>query len=653
MRNLTYDPYYHRPDYSDPYWKYGGENPRLDIQDTLMFRLLNTNITNFDLNLRNKLGIKDLESYLDIDSYDPSIFSLDLFSNYELLRGGTNSLVSYYGYDYTGKISNKKLNLKNFFSGGDLYAKDKYAIGAYEPIYFAFFLQDKFSISNLLFNVGLRLDYFNANQPVLKDPFLFRDAHTVADLQADKSWQKFKFPDNVGAGWIPYTEVADNDINTAPHKIVAYRDGKKWYNSYGQEIANPTADLGAGGPILREVADPEAPSKVSYDAFRNYKPQWSLMPRISFSFPVSTNSLFYAHYNIITIRPTNLQINPVAYLFITQYQNYTNIINNPNLRAQRSVDYEIGFRQKIGENAALNIGAYYSEKRDQVQSYLYQGIYPGKQYYSYENQDFGTVQGFMLEMTMRGTKNLTFRASYTLQFAKGTGSSAGSNIAIIASGQPNLRTLTNLSFDQRHRITANIDLRFDQGTYYNGPVTVKQKKGTDTKKEIRWFENAGATLLFSAGSGMPYSRSSIVYSTLGWGERTASQLKGSINGANMPWIFQCDLRIDKSFALNLASKKDKNESGNRKNKPGMLTVYLDFVNLFNIKNVQSVYQYTGNADDDGYLSSSLFQSFRTIEDALAFSMPVSTAENYYQMRIANPLNYTQPFRVYLGISFSF
>jgi outer membrane receptor protein involved in Fe transport len=413
---------------------------------------------------------------------------------------------------------------------------------------------------------------------------------------------------------------------------------------------DPTSYLGVGGPVLSNLPKEGDPSQASGSAFKKYVPQWSVMPRISFSFPVSTNSLFYAHYNIITIRPTNLQVDPVAYLYIDRYKNAGDIINNPNLRPYKSVDYEIGFRQKVGENAALNIGAYYSEKRDQIQSYRFTCAYP-KTYYSYENQDFGTVQGFMLEMTMRGTKNLTFRASYTLQFAKGTGSSSGSNLAIIASGQPNLRTLTNLSFDQRHRISANIDLRFDNGVNYNGPITVKQKKGTDTKKEIRWFENAGINLLLSAASGMPYSRAGRVFSELGWTGNAASQLQGSINGASTPWTFQCDLRIEKAFLLNLASKKDNNEGGKRNYKPGFLRVYLDFANLLNLKNVQSVYDYTGSAKSDGYLSSSLFQIYQA--SGVAFSMPFASAQNYYQMRIANPYNYTQPFRVYLGLEFSF
>jgi len=665
MRFLTYNDAYFPLNFDDAYWKSGPdgpiyaevypEYPWYEIYDTLMYNVA-PNLTNFDKNLRNFLGIKTEKQYLDVDSYDPRMLAsydeyggLSLFSNYELLNLGDN-IVSYNGFDYLGKKSNNKLNLEKFFDGKDFHASDKYCIGAFEPIYMGFYIQDKFSIQNLLFSLGLRVDYFNANQYVLKDPFLLRPAVTVKDLKGDKNWMDFTFPDNIGNDWIPYSSSADNDAS-APSGIVAYRNGKTWYNSQGQEVTDPTSYLGAGGPILKKAPAPDAISKVDGEAFVKYDPfPLSWMPRISFSFPVSTNSLFYAHYNIITVRPTNLQVNPIAYLFIQERQSPNSIISNPNLRPHKTVMYEIGFRQAVGEYAALNFGAYYNEIRDQVQSYRFTCAYPNT-YYSFENQDFGTTQGFVLGLTMRGAKNLSFRANYTLQFAKGTGSTAGSNLSIIASGQPNLRTLTNLNYDQRHNLSATVYLSFPQGAAYNGPKTYKQKKGTDTSKEIRWLENAGATLSFFAASGMPYSRSGIVYSVLGWGTRKDGQLKGNINGANQPWQFNCNLRLDKSFYLNLANKKEKTESGKPKNKPGALTFVLDFQNLLNLKSAISVYDYTGRPDTDGYLTSSLFIS--AIQDGYILSMPANSARNYYSMYIANPFNYNTPFCVTLGIEFSF
>ena len=593
--------------------------------------------TNFDRNLRTALGLNPTGTdWIDLDNLDPNTFDLSMFSAEELFNGG-NTYISYYGYDYTGsKKTRTKTNIEQFFTE-EVNGEKTYKVGAYEPIYMAMYIQDKFSIQSLLFNVGVRIDRFDANQSVLKDPYLFRDAYRVGEIRG--SFDSKYIPGNAEDDWVVYVNQLDGTLDPDNTSIVAFRKGNTWYNADGAEVTDPTTVLGAtGGPILKKALPATYVSKVDYDAFEDYKPQWSVMPRLSFSFPVSNKSLFYAHYNIITSRPTNLRLDPISYLWIDKYgSNANNVINNPRLKPSKTIDYELGFRQAIGESSALSLAAYYREERDQIQAYRYSGAYPTT-YYSYDNIDFGTVQGFTVSYDLQRTKNITLRASYTLQFAKGTGSSSTSGLAIIASGQPNLRTLTNLSFDQRHKLAATIDYRFGWGGDYNGPTVRKEKNGK--VKETKVLEGFGVNLNFSAGSGMPYSRSSKPYSIYVSG--TKSQLSGTINGSNMPWIFQCDLRINKSFMLSL-KKDDKGETTKR----GFLDVYLEVLNLFNFKNVIYVYEYTGNADDDGYLTATEYQQ------QINSQVSVPSYSNYYLMRMQDPYNYTRPTRVVLGVSFSF
>ena len=616
-----------------------------------------TDQTVFDRNLRTSLGLDPNGSdWIDIDDLDPTAFNVNMFSAEELLTGtssGSSSMVSYYGYDYTGKKNNKKTSIMDFFDAVDKNGQRTYNIGAYEPIYMAFYLQDKFSINSLLFNIGLRVDRFDANQEVLKDPYLFREAYTVRDIRNLNS--KIKFAGNAEDNWVVYYTGIDNymseegiagtEFNSS--SIVGYRNGDTWYNAAGQEVVDPESELSlyVNGPLLKNEIDKNRNTKVESSAFEKYKAQWSVMPRISFSFPVSDNSLFYAHYNIITSRPTNLQISPVDYLFISKRNSAGNIVNNPNMKPQQSIDYEIGFRQKIGNKSSISISAYYSEKRNQIQAYRFSGAYPNT-YYSYQNIDFGTVQGFTFAYKMNRTKNLTLSANYTLQYAKGTGSSTTDQLSILSEGQPNLRTLALLSFDQRHRIGINLDYRFENGTEYNGPKTEKQVvvDGKPTTKTIQWLANTGFSLLLSAASGTPYTRSATPYSITGIGSR---QVSGSINGSNTPWQFQCDLRIDKTFVFNL-NKNAKDKDGNAKSaKPGYLTVYVDIQNLFNFKNILYVYDYTGNPDDDGFLSSAEYQQ------VINSQIYVPSYINYYTMTVQDPYNYSRPIRASLGLQFGF
>jgi outer membrane receptor protein involved in Fe transport len=618
----------------------------------------------FDRNLRTKLGLNpNGDDWIDIDNLSPNTFDIGMFSAEELLMGtsaGNNQLVSYYGYDYTGKKINKKTTIDDFFNNVDGNGQKTYHIGAYEPIYMAFYLQDKFSINTLLFNVGLRVDRFDANQSVLKDPYLFREAYTVGDLKRIND--NIKFVGNANNDWVVYYSGNDNYMSEAAieggefasQSIVGYRYGDTWYDAAGNEVTDPETalSLNVNGPILKNPLYDEdnnlisGITKVESGAFTDYKAQWTVMPRISFSFPVNDNSLFYAHYNIITSRPTNLQISPVDYLFISKRNSASDIINNPNMKPQQSIDYEIGFRQKIGAKSAISLSAYYSEKRNQIQAFRFSGAYPNT-YYSYQNIDFGTVQGFTFSYKMNRTKNVTLSANYTLQFAKGTGSSTTSQLSILASGQPNLRTLTNLSFDQRHRIGINFDYRFENGLNYDGPKSEKVVivDGKETVKTIEWLANTGFALLFSAASGTPYTRSSTPYSGIGQGG--VKRISGTINGSNLPWQYQCDLRIDKTFMFNF-NKNKKDENGKAKAaKFGYINVYVDIQNLFNFKNIISVYDYTGNPDDDGYLSAAAYQQ------QINSQIYVPSYIWYYQMTVQSPYNYSRPFRASLGVQFGF
>ena len=97
--------------------------------------------------------------------------------------------------------------------------------------------------------------------------------------------------------------------------------------------------------------------------------------------------------------------------------------------------------------------------------------------------------------------------------------------------------------------------------------------------------------------------------------------------------------------FNLNSKDKEGKQKNSKN--AYLLVYLDITNVFNFKNIISVYTYTGNADDDGYLSATEYQQ------QINSQIYVPSYINYYNMMVQNPYNYSTPARVSLGLQFGF
>ena len=592
------------------------------FQDTVYYDRLydGANQSAFDAAVRKKLGKPvDGLDWIDVDNLDPDFYSIDMFSAKELLNGG-NQYVSYYGYDYTGEPYDTKPSFEDFFTATDENGYQKRPVPAFEPIYMAGYVQDKFEFEDLIFNVGVRVDRYDANQKVLKDPYLLQEAKTVSEVNDLGS-----HPGNMGDDYVVYVDDYNN-----PNAIKGYRDGSTWYNSNGAEIQDPAAIETATG-INPYLVNPDQ-DRLSPDAFEDYDPQINVMPRISFSFPITDEALFFAHYDVLTKRPsTGNRMNVMDYFFINNRGQ--SVLNNPNLKPEKTTDYEVGFQQKLTNTSSIKFTSYYRQMRNMVQSTAFTGAYPNN-YISYSNIDFGTVKGFTFSYDLRRTENLRFRANYTLQFADGTGSAATTSYALIASGQPNLRTTNPLNFDRRHQVKFVTDYRFKGGKDYNGPSfsrTVTDEEGKKRVKTTRILENTGINLTFNGGSGKPYTKHANVYSALlGGGNQV---IEGSLNGSRYPWSFTIDARIDKNIMLN--RKKDQ-----------YLNVYLQVQNVLNSQNVLNVYNATGDPDDDGYLTAPEFQQqISSQNDSESF-------RQLYSIRMNNPYHYSRPRRIRLGVTFN-
>lgn len=596
------------------------------FQDTINYnRLYDGNTQSFfDKNLRAKLGLKENGlDWIDLDNYDPSMFSVDMFSADELLNNG-NSYVSYYGYDHTGNKLSGKPSFEDFFNEQDANGNYTRAMGAYEPIYMAGYIQDQFALDDLIFTIGLRVDRFDANQKVLKDPYLLSEAKTVQEIKT--SGEFGDVPANMNDDYVVYV----NDLYN-PTAVVGYRNGHTWYNALGSEITDPTV-LETGNGIAPYLVDPNN-DELSPAAFKDYDPQTTFMPRISFSFPISDEALFFAHYDVLTSRPTSgNRLNPLSYYFLTEMGN--SVISNPDLKPERTTDYELGFQQKLSNSSSLKFSAYYREFRDQIQAFRFTDAYPVS-YISYNNIDFGTAKGLTVAYDLRRTQNLWLKVTYTLQYANATGSSATSGVNLVATGMPNLRTLSPISQDRNHAITVVADYRYGRGKKYNGPTITKRIKGTEQVKIYRILENTGANMTFNGGSGLPYSRQSNVTSAL---LGSGAVLDGSINGSRLPWQFRMDLRIDRDFYL---KRKDENKRAHYMN------VYVLVLNVLNTKNIMGVYRYTGNPDDDGYLQAPEYQA------QIAANVDPTSFRDLYSVSINNPYNYSLPRRIRLGVIFNF
>ena len=577
--------------------------------------------TNFDRNIRSKLGLNpNGTDYINIDEYGPDFYSIDMFSADELLDDGSGPL-SYYGYNYLGERQDRD-DPGKFFS--DTLNRP---MNPYSPTYVAGFIQDKFEFEDIIFNIGFRVDRFDANQPVLKDPFslhpTFKASETANQLNQ-------ALPANVGDDWVAYVDDALN-----PSKIVGYREGQNWYDTDGGSTNSSNIVAASGGKVQPHVKE----DKVTIESFEDYKTQTTFMPRISFSFPISDVAVFFAHYDVLSQRPgqrLSFQTSGLAgqlsqYAFLAN--NPTLGVGNPNLKPEVTVDYEVGFRQKIGDRMALSIQAFYREQRNMVRFRRFVNAYPFT-YDASDNLNYGTVKGLSLSYDMRRMGNFRTNVSYTLQYANNTGAtaSAARNLSNSLEGVDVLLVQVPSGIDQRHALRGVFDYRFARA---KGPA-LKMGKST-----VFPLQNFGANLVMILGSGTPYSQSAFAVPAVG-GTPIQQVLSGTLNGKRLPFNFRSDLRLDKSFILGGKQRLDETVS-----KMYDINVSLNIFNLFNNQNILGVYRYTGLPNDDGYLDSDIGQQ------EISTQVSPQSFVDLYRISMNNPFNYSRPRTIQLGLLIGF
>lgn len=578
--------------------------------------------TTFDYNFRRNNGIPANQN-INLDAYDPNSFSIRDFSVTDILDNGFQPLAAWQGYDAYGK----KAARSSFF---DFFTDTiNRPIDAFRPLYYAGFIEDKFIVGDLILSLGLRVDAFDVNMPVLKDKYTFTKLTTASEFFANSGRSK---PNSVGDDWAVYVDkpAADfNGSNYGEYQVVGYRNGDIWYDQNGFETSNPQTleRNGTVNPFFNttSILDPnlktlQKTTGITLDAYEDFKPQVNFMPRISFSFPLNENALFYAHYDVMTQRPLGIDAGGSLQQNYASPDDYYGLlignggfINNPNLRPQKKIDYALGFQQALNQKSAIKFSAFYSEIKDLIQVINVNYAYPIR-YQTSGNQDFSVVKGLTLEYDLRRSENFSASASYTLSFAEGSASNFAG--ALLNTSTPNLRNTTPLSYDQRHALKLNFDYRLNEN---QGPEIFGMHP----------FENVGMNATFYTASGTPYTQDGSV-----WGGRY--QVRGSINGARLPWNNRTSVRIDKTFSLKKEGKRAHN-----------INVYLYVQNLFNAENVLSVYSRTGSAKDDGYLASTFGQNnVKRSVDPEAYAM-------FYNLAILDPERLSLPRRFRLGVSYNF
>lgn len=410
------------------------------------------------------------------------------------------------------------------------------------PMAFSGYIQDKIEYDKLIINVGLRFDLFNPNTQVAADP-------------------------------------EDPDINVPTKPENQYIDA----NNNGTQDDNE--------PDLT-VADRQA------YWWKDASMKYQLSPRIGVAYPINDGGVIYFSYGYFFQMPSYDRLFTNSQILLSLTGGDQGLYGNPDLEAEKSIQYELGLKQEIFEGTAIEVTGYYKDTRDYVSSRPQVTGAPSLTYGIYYNRDFSKSMGMTFAFNQYVSQRFNFGIDYTFSIVEGTNSDPASEYFAILG---DLGSIDSTNIDQAEPVKLIQPLDWDRTHILNGSMFYTG----DT-----W----GANLLARFNSGTPYTPDNNVPGVL-VGEVASNQ--DLRNTARLPVRFTIDLNAYKNF--NIGARND-------------LQVFLNVYNLLDTKIVNSVYT------DSGLPTRPL---------------PINTVQGAHPDFYNNPGFYAEPRRIQLGVQLSF
>jgi outer membrane receptor protein involved in Fe transport len=212
------------------------------------------------------------------------------------------------------------------------------------------------------------------------------------------------------------------------------------------------------------------------------KPRWQLSPRLGISHPITANDVLhftYGHYFEIPKLNYLVQHGETWYMY-----GAFGIYGNANMDVERTVSYEVGVEHAITRDFKIDASGFYKDITGLATT---KQIFRGATdwYALYVNGDYGHARGLELTLKKRPSRAglwapISGTISYTFMIAKGRYSSAFASYFAVWANQRLMTKEHYLDWDERHAISANIDIRIP---------------GVGT----------GINVVYRYGSGLPYT----------------------------------------------------------------------------------------------------------------------------------------------------
>lgn len=260
-------------------------------------------------------------------------------------------------------------------------------------------------------------------------------------------------------------ELEWNDLTVRAGGRFEFFDARSYLPS---DLANPANSI-SGVPLSHPVRTTR---------------KYSLAPRIGVSYPISKNAaLFFAYGHFYQFPGLGQIFEHADYDELKDLQagETSPTMGNPDIKPERTVQYQFGYKHAINEFTGVDVTAFYKDVRDLL-GVEFVETYNGAQYSRLTNVDFGNVIGFTVSINKRAKGAFSSTLDYTWQSAQGNSSDPRETAARAAGGEDPRPRSVPFNWDQRH--TLNLTLSLARPQVYNVSTAIKIASGQPYTPEI-------------------------------------------------------------------------------------------------------------------------------------------------------------------------
>ncbi len=188
--------------------------------------------------------------------------------------------------------------------------------------------------------------------------------------------------------------------------------------------------------------------------------KYQISPRFGLSYQLANTAVLHFSYGHFFQMPP----------FYALYQNHTfrvapddyvTTMGNPQLKAEKTVQYEIGLWQELVKNVGLEVNLFYRDIYNLLSTKVVTTFNQIK-YGLYTNKDYGNVKGLEFKVNAN-YMNFNILFNYTLQYTRGNADNPTQTFTRAGNSMDPIARLIPMSWDQRH--TLNITVGYTQKNF--------------------------------------------------------------------------------------------------------------------------------------------------------------------------------------------